>query len=52
MRFGYYFNPQTVNPEDDGPIIQAMLDHAGIAIQWKLSQVSAMRYSLNWHVYD
>ena len=33
MRFGYYFNPQTVNPEDDGPIIQAMLDHAGIAIE-------------------
>ncbi|MBR74631.1 MAG: LLM class flavin-dependent oxidoreductase, partial [Dehalococcoidaceae bacterium] len=32
MRFSYYLNPQTIEPEDDQRIINEMLDHTEFAI--------------------
>lgn len=33
MRFSYYLNPQTIEPEDDKRIINEMLDHTDFAIK-------------------
>tara|TARA_Y100001970_G_scaffold289893_1_gene421676 strand:- start:13476 stop:14591 length:1116 start_codon:yes stop_codon:yes gene_type:complete len=33
LRFSYYLNPQTIEPEDDRQIINEMLNHTGYAIK-------------------